>query len=180
MDRIRIKNIHLIDNVHIVKAEMKHFDAMLELFIGAANWLNTMGLSQWKHFLDGYGRDDIMGSINAGTALLIARDEEVIGSVTIQLAPDEWDTHIWRDHSIEDSVFLHRLVLNRAETGKGLGRAILKWIERNIEYPMNKKFIKLDCVGDNPKLNQYYSSNDYSYLGATDDGHSKYQKEIIN
>ena len=178
MDRILIKNNQLIDDVHIIKAEMKHFDSMLELFLQAANWLKALGLRQWRHFLDGYGHDDIMASINTGTALLIVRDEEVIGTVTVQLTPDEWDTHIWRDQDLEDSVFLHRLVLKRSETGKELGRIILKWIESNLEYPINKKFIKLDCVGDNSKLNQYYISNEYSFLGATEDGHSKYQKEI--
>lgn len=178
MDRILIKSNDLINDLHIIKAEMKHFDSMLELFLGAANWLKSLGMGQWGHFLDGYGRDDIMASINSGTALLIVRDEEVVGTVTVQLTPDEWDIHIWGGQYLEDSVFLHRLVLNRSETGKGLGKTILKWIESNLEYPIDKKFIKLDCVGDNTKLNQYYLSNEYSFLGVTEDGHSRYQKEI--
>lgn len=178
MERLLIKNDCLVDDLYIIHAQMNHFDRMLELFLDAAHWLNTLGSSQWRHFLDGYGRDDISASINAGTAFLIMRNDVVIGSFTVQLTPDVWDIHIWGDAHLDDSVFLHRLVLSRSAAGNGLGGTILKWIEHNLEFPPHKKYIKLDCVGDNAKLNHFYVSNEYLFLGAAADGHHKYQKEI--
>lgn len=178
MEELIIKNHKLLEDYSIIKAEMKHFDTLLDIFLEVAHWLRTNGLRQWSHFLDGYGRDDILASINNGTTLLIVKDEQVVGTVTVELSPDEWDQHIWREIELDSSIFIHRLALSRSYSGHGLGRNIINWIEREIEFPKNKKFIKLDCVGDNKKLNDYYKMNGFQYIGSSEDGHSKYQKEI--
>jgi GNAT superfamily N-acetyltransferase len=178
VEEIVIKNHNLCEDYSIIKAEKEHFDILLEIFLEAAHWLRTNGLSQWSHFLDGYGRDDILDSINNRTTLLIVKDEKVVGTVTVQLSPDEWDQHIWGGIDLDSSIFIHRIALTRSHSGKGLGQKIINWIEREIEFPINKKFIKLDCVGDNQRLNDYYLMIGFQYLGSSEDGHSKYQKEI--
>ncbi|MDG0875613.1 hypothetical protein L5D93_25590 [Paenibacillus thiaminolyticus] len=68
--------------------------------------------------------------------------------------------------------------LSRAHSGQELGKAILRWIEQGSQFPEPKKYIKLDCVGDNGKLNEYYKASGFQYAGSTD-GHSKYQKELL-
>ena len=178
MEEMIIKSNKIFEDYSIIKAEKKHCDTLLDIFIESAHWLRTKGLRQWGHFLDGYGRDDILDSINDGTALLIVKDEIIVGTVTVQLSPDEWDKHVWSEIDLDHSIFIHRLALTRSHSGKGLGRNILNWIKQEIEFPLNKKFIKLDCLGDNRKLNDYYIMNGFQYMGSTEDGHSKYQKEI--
>jgi hypothetical protein len=56
---------------------------------------------------------------------------------------------------------------------QGMGKNILKWIEEHCQS--DKKYIRLDCVADNHKLNQFYHENGFDFIGETDD-HSKYQK----
>lgn len=34
----------------------------------------------------------------------------------------------------------------------------MEWVENEVDYPSNKSFIRLDCVGENEKLNDYYNS----------------------
>ncbi|NGP59670.1 hypothetical protein L3476_05380 [Paenibacillus thiaminolyticus] len=68
--------------------------------------------------------------------------------------------------------------LSRAHSGQELGKAILRWIEQGSQFPEPKKYIKLDCVGDNGKLNEYYKASGFQCAGSTD-GHSKYQKELL-
>ncbi len=80
---------------------------------------------------------------------------------------------------LEDSIFIHRLALIRSESGKGLGKKIINWIDQGIQLPKNKHFLKLDCVSDNKKLNDYYIANGFEYLGSTEDRFCKYQKEIM-
>lgn len=59
--------------------------------------------------------------------------------------------------------------------GLGIARKILHFIP---SFITNKKdYIKLDCVATNTKLNNFYKSNGFEYMGTTD-GHSKYQKKL--
>lgn len=160
-DRISIKNPLLSNHFLVVKAEEKHFASLMELFLETASWLQSKGLSQWRHFLDGYGHDDVLA-----------------GTVTISTSPDDWDKHIWKQSTITDSVFIHRLAVKRTFSGQGLGRDILRWMERELIFPAGKKQIKLDCVANNKTLNEFYVHNGYAYMGSTEDGHSKYQKDL--
>lgn len=179
MGEITIKNNILVNDYHIIKAEPTHFDQLIELFLDIALWLRSKGLSQWGHFLDGYGRDDVIRSINSGNCLLVTRENAIIGTVTVQCEPDEWDQHIWQDTNLDDSIFIHRLAMSRSHSNRGIGSELLGWIEGNHDITANKKYIKLDCVSDNKLLNEYYLSKGYEYVGCTDDGHSKYQKTMM-
>jgi len=82
------------------------------------------------------------------------------------------------DTNLDDSILIHRLAIGGSHSNRGIGREILGWIERNHDFTANKKYIKLDCVSDNKRLNEYYLSIVYEYVGCTDDGHSKYQKTL--
>lgn len=166
------------EEITVRKADIQDCTILIDLFIETANWLRNQGLKQWGHFLDGYGRDDVLDNIVSGAAYVFLRNGHLIGTVTVQANPDEWDQHIWAGSNVEDSLFIHRLAISRKESGRGLGGSILNWIEYGIELPENKNYLKLDCVGDNLKLNEYYKQRGYQYLGQTEDGHSKYQKEI--
>ncbi|WP_237096923.1 GNAT family N-acetyltransferase [Paenibacillus dendritiformis] len=167
----------LLDDYTIQRAERKHFDELLNLFLEAAAWLRRNGIRQWGHFLDGYGRDDVMISINSGSAFVIEKEGNVIGTVSVLLEPEAWDRHIWQTERLDDSIFIHRLALSRSHAGRNLGKEILRWIEQGLQIPDHMKYIKLDCVGDNEKLNHYYRANGFQYAGSTD-GHSKYVKEL--
>lgn len=175
---VHIKNHQLSNDFTIVQAEMKHFDNMLAIFLEAAQWLRSIGLTQWEHFLDGYGRDDITDSINNRAAYIVQKGQTIVGTVAVQLCPDEWDAHIWKGTDLSDSILIHRLAISRTESGKELGSKIIEWIENGIDYPSNIKFIRLDCTGENKKLNDYYKSRGFTFVGSTEDGHSKYEKMI--
>lgn len=51
---------------------------------------------------------------------------------------------------------------------------MLQWVEENVQH--DKEFLKLDCVGHNRILNDFYKSNGFEYVGSTD-GFSKFQKK---
>lgn len=178
MGESTIKNNILVNDYHIIKSEPEHFDQLIELFLEIALWLRGQGLRQWGHFLDGYGRDDVIRSINSGNCLLVLREDAIVGTVTVQYEPDEWDQHIWKDMNLDESIFIHRLAISRSHSHRGIGREILGWIEEDHDFTANKKYIKLDCVSDNKRLNDYYLSNGYEFVGCTDDAHSKYQKTL--
>ncbi|MFD0618344.1 GNAT family N-acetyltransferase [Paenibacillus sp. GCM10027629] len=160
------------------KAYVSDFSTLIDLFTESSKWLRNLGLNQWSHFLDDHGRDDVLDSISNGTAYVFLKNNLLVGTVTIQLDPDDWDKHVWADLDVRDSIFIHRLAISHKEKGRGLGREILNWIEHGFDIPQSKRYLKLDCVNDNLKLNEYYIQSGFQFLGRTEDGHSKYQKEL--
>ncbi|ESU32953.1 hypothetical protein G3A_07880 [Bacillus sp. 17376] len=71
---------------------------------------------------------------------------------------------------------MHRLAVLPVHIGKGFGKELLNWIEKS--FSTDKTYLKLDCVADNSKLNQFYLANGFHYLGETD-RHSKYGKKLF-
>lgn len=177
MENTIIKQHYLAQEYLICQATSEHFEAMLNIFLETAEWLRSKGIRQWGHFVDGYGRDDITASIDSGSAYVVLQGDTVIGTVCVLIEPEEWDHHIWPDTNLEDSVMIHRLAVSRDFAGMGIGKHIITWVENGLQFPSAKKYIRLDCVGDNEKLNAYYVSQGFEKVGSTD-GHSNYQKEI--
>lgn len=73
-------------------------------------------------------------------------------------------------------MYLHRLVVDRRYSGLGLGPSILAWIEDGVRFE-GKDRIRLDCIEWNTKLNEFYASNGYEFVGETN-GFNKYQKML--
>ncbi|MGP4071761.1 GNAT family N-acetyltransferase [Piscibacillus sp. B03] len=80
---------------------------------------------------------------------------------------------IWGEDS-SNSLYLHRLAINPEYMNKGLGNSMLDWIYNNVS---EEDFLKLDCVADNIKLNDFYKKYGFELVGLTD-GHYKYQLKL--
>ncbi|MBT2660116.1 GNAT family N-acetyltransferase [Bacillus sp. ISL-45] len=140
-----------------------------------AKWMQDHGINQWRYLLKGGDDEEILEAIKQKETYIVLNDEELIGTFTLSTTQSEWDNHIFGVDPEGDSMYLHRLAVLPAYIGKGIGKEILKWIEDNIST--DKTYLKLDCVADNSKLNQFYCANGFHYLGETDQ-HSKYQKKF--
>ncbi|WP_054706026.1 GNAT family N-acetyltransferase [Bacillus sp. JCM 19041] len=74
---------------------------------------------------------------------------------------------------MEDTVYLHRLAIVRAKIGSGLGGKVLKLAEE-ICKEQGATFLRLDCVRNNKKLNQFYQHNHFHSVGSYNN-HSRYE-----
>ncbi|MBT2681447.1 GNAT family N-acetyltransferase [Bacillus sp. ISL-35] len=133
------------------------------------------GINQWRYLLSGGDDEEILHAIKKKETYIVLHEDEVIATFTISEGQSEWDQHIFGDDVARDSLYLHRLAISPEWIGKGVGSELLSWIYQNIST--DKSFLKLDCVADNRKLNQFYIDNGFEYMGETDH-HSKYQKKL--
>nr|WP_180271319.1 GNAT family N-acetyltransferase [Fredinandcohnia onubensis] len=139
-----------------------------------AQWMKENEINQWRYLLDGGDDEEIKQGIQNQETYIVLKDMELVATFTLLSKQSEWDKHIWgSDHSSE-SLYLHRIAIKPTYMKKGVGKSILTWIQDTVS---DKKYLKLDCVADNSKLNHFYKDNDFELVGITD-GHSKYQKII--
>lgn len=103
-------------------------------------------------------------------------DGRTIGTVTIQWSDEE----IWGKMP-NDAGYIHQMAIRRDFKGKRLGLELLAWAEKHIGS-QGKRFARLDCWSENPKLSAYYEKAGYVFQRrfVTKHGWSLnlYEKEI--
>ncbi|ABK86053.1 GNAT family N-acetyltransferase [Bacillus sp. Gnz1/3] len=149
-------------------------DSIITLLKEVAQWLQHKEVDQWQYLLGGEATDEILEGIREKYTYVITKEDEIIGTVTVSPKQNEWDEHIFGKEEVSNSLYIHRFAVKRKYKGNGIGEWILQWIEENVQH--DKEFLKLDCVGHNRTLNDFYKKNGFDYVGSTD-GLSKFQKK---
>ncbi|WP_052504589.1 GNAT family N-acetyltransferase [Rossellomorea aquimaris] len=172
---MRVKLHKEVYEITQVKSEDLH--KVLELLVDAAAWLKTKRTKQWSYYLtdlDG-NKEEILRSIENGATYLVESEGQPISTFTIENIPSEWDMELWGEEAKDEALYLHRLVVHRNHAGKGIGAALLDWIEKEAQEA-GKKIIRFDCIGSNEGLNHYYQKR-YSLKEVTQihGSHSKYE-----
>ncbi|MNR41332.1 Acetyltransferase (GNAT) family protein [compost metagenome] len=88
---------------------------------------------------------------------------EFVGCFSVQWKYEE----IWGDKFHDNAGYVHRLVVARKFKGQGIGERLLSWAEIYIGK-QGKDWLRLDCMADNPTLNEYYRSLNMDYRGRYD------------
>lgn len=163
------------DTLQFRKGNKAETDTVISLLKQTAQWLKENDIDQWQYLLAGGDDEEIENAIRDNKTYIVLKDQEIIATFTLSSSQSEWDQHIFGVEETGDFLYLHRLAILPDYIGNGLGADILQWISRQADT--QKKFLRLDCVAKNKKLNHFYVNNGFDYLGETD-SHCKYQKRI--
>ncbi|MBE7104009.1 GNAT family N-acetyltransferase [Bacillus cereus] len=149
-------------------------ESIITLLKEVAQWLQDKEVNQWQYLLEGEATAEILEGIRAKHTYVVMKEAEIVGTVTVSPKQNDWDEHIFGKEEVSNSLYIHRFAMKRKHKGNGIGEWILQWIEENVQS--DKEYLKLDCVGHNRTLNDFYKRNGFEYVGSTD-GHSKFQKK---
>ncbi|MES9700771.1 MULTISPECIES: GNAT family N-acetyltransferase [Bacillus] len=148
-------------------------NSIIALLKEVAQWLQHKEVDQWQYLLGGEATVEILEGIKEKYTYVVMKEEEIVGTVTVVLKQNEWDERIFGKEEVSNSLYIHRFAVKRKYKGNGIGEWILQWVEENIQR--DKEYLKLDCVGHNRTLNDFYKRSGFEYVGSTD-GLSKFQK----
>jgi GNAT superfamily N-acetyltransferase len=165
-----------MEDISITLATSDESEIVIQLLKDVAKWLNAQNIHQWGYLRNGGEDDEIREGINNRKTYIARINNKVVGTFTLYDIPSQWDTYIWGPVP-DDAVYLHRIAVERDYQDKGLGAKLIKWIEIHLKNEINKKYIRLDCVAENERLNKYYVEHDFRLVGVNHD-HCKYEKEL--
>ncbi len=74
------------------------------------------------------------------------------------------DPLIWGERNNDPCVYIHRIATDTDFRGRNLVSEIVAWAKKHARSN-NKIFIRIDTVGENPKLIEYYQSCGFTFLG---------------
>ena len=73
------------------------------------------------------------------------------------------DPYIWGEKNIDPSVYIHRIVTHPDWRGNNYTVRIIEWAKQHAR-DLDKKFLRMDTWGDNPKLIDYYTRCGFNYV----------------
>lgn len=157
------------------QATVTDTNRVLRLLTETAKWFKTKGSTQWSDLLKGIDRHHTKEAILRGDVFICMSGEELAGVVMLLQSPSKWDQDLWQLTHKEpnDSVYLHRLAINRHYANQQLGGEIVKWCQEHIQFEGKKK-LRLDCLAHNHYLNAFYQKADFTYIGENG-GYSLYE-----
>lgn len=128
---------------------------MLAILRERALWLKAKGSEQWRGFIDG-GMEIVERRLSAGTVLLVERGGQDAACVAVQ-----WSDPFWGELGGDgQAAWVHSLAVRRAYSGKGLGKAMLAFVE-SMALAQRKSYCRLDVLDANARLKAYYAALGY-------------------
>lgn len=120
----------------------------LDIMQEAASWLLATGRPLWR--LDDLTEDKILAGI-------MQQDVCVgwIGDVSAAAMILQWRDPFFWPHAEDDSVFIHKLAVRRHFAGTGAASRLVAWAKEEA-LRHGKRYLRLDCAGDRPKLCSFY------------------------
>jgi len=123
----------------------------------ATVWVNDLGFSQWPL---PFPRDQLAGAIERGEVYAVeSEDGEAVA--TVSRLPD--DPLYWGDQP-PHAYYVHKLAVRRDQAGRGIGAAVVEWANAEAAEA-GREFLRLDCLGDNPGIRDYYEDLGFEHRG---------------
>lgn len=136
---------------------------VLALLAETAGWLNGRGVRQWP--AGGFPAERIAPLIEEGTMYLLDGEEGPAATLALdgQADPEFWAA----GDDPGSALYVHKLAVARAHSGRGLGEALLDWAGLRV-LGMGRRWLRLDCSKDNTRLQDYYRDQRFAHLRTVD------------
>ena len=77
------------------------------------------------------------------------------------------DEQIWEERNNDPAIYIHRIATNPKMRGKNFVSAIVSW-SKTYAKANGKEFVRLDTLGRNTRLIEYYKNAGFDFLGFFD------------
>jgi predicted N-acetyltransferase YhbS len=143
--------------VKVRRAQQEDSVVVAGLLDEATVWVNDLGFSQWPL---PFPRRQLAGAIERGEVYVVeSEDGEAVA--TVSMLPD--DPVYWGDQP-PDAYYVHKLAVRRDQAGRGIGAAVVEWANAEAAEA-GREFLRLDCLGDNPGIRDYYEDLGFEHRG---------------
>lgn len=151
-------NKQIVDpiNKQIINSTFADIDQIFNLYDAAIAYQKTVFNKHWQ----GFERDMVEKELTEQLQWKIVID----GKTACIFAVHFNDPLIWKEKDTDPAIYLHRIVTNPEFRGASFVKDIIEW-GKEFGRSNEKKYIRMDTWGDNPKLIEYYVKCGFTYLG---------------
>jgi ribosomal protein S18 acetylase RimI-like enzyme len=150
-------------SLKIATASTDDLDRYLDLLEELAEWMHSRGIEQWPRGRARNGRDYYKASVDRQELHLAFVAGEFAGGLRLLKS----DPVVWPDVVEGEALYLYTLAVRRTFSGRGVGRELLAWAERQVAAA-GRRYLRLDCVPGNAFLRRYYEDAGFIARGEID------------
>ena len=137
------------------QAELEDVAAAVAIDEDAVAWVRSLGYEPGE---PPRPLSELYVDVVARGQMFLTREEaEAVGKLALTESDD-----LWADRP-GDALYVHGLMVRRASAGRGIGRALLAWAEREAAR-RGKSLLRLDCDALDPPLRAYYERAGFDYI----------------
>ncbi len=157
MNRACLLNFTATKNsMQIINSFLEDIPSLYELYDSAIAYQKERSLRHWGKF----ERSLLEQEIKEGRQWKIMEGNDI--ACIFMIAYD--DPYIWGERNADPAIYIHRIVTNPLFRGRNYMNHIIEWARIHAKIK-DKKYIRMDTWGDNPKLNDYYLRCGFRSLG---------------
>ncbi|NOV01161.1 GNAT family N-acetyltransferase [Paenibacillus planticolens] len=150
--------------MEIIQLIKKDGKSLLSLYRTVSADLNRRGVHQWDWFYP--NRFVIQSDVKRGTAFGIRDGEKLIGAVVVDaIQSSRYAGLPWIHQEAGQARCIHRLAVDPAYQGQGLGKKLLQFAEEQARGAGGAS-IRLDVFSGNPGAAQLYVRAGYRQIGT--------------
>jgi GNAT superfamily N-acetyltransferase len=118
------------------------------------------GFDQWPV---PFPADELAERIDSGELYVAEIDGEPVATITLL-----WDDpNVWGERP-PDAAYIHKLAVRRSFSGRGMGRDLVAWADREAAAA-KRDYLRLDCVRDDLGIRAYYEELGFEHRGDFED-----------
>jgi len=141
--------------LQIQNSALHDIDSIFKFYRIATDFQKAKSMVYWPEFDRKLIEQELEG--NRQWKMIAGQDIACVWATTFD------DPDIWEERNDDPAVYIHRIATNPNFRGKNLVNTIVNW---SIEYAIanNKKFVRLDTVGENKGLIDHYTKCGFDFL----------------
>lgn len=135
---------------------------ILEIIKERCDWFLKNNFEQWGnwYYEDLYNESYFLNAMKKYNLYIVKNNTEIIGLFLLKYENDLY----WNDK--QPAIYLDHFVTKLGNPR--LGEKILEFI-KNIAKEKNLKYLRLECMRINPKINEYYQMHGFKNKGEGDE-----------
>ena len=137
-------------------SELKDLDKIFELYNEATLYQKKVTTKSWR----GFERSQVIKEIDERRHYVILEGEEIVCTFVITYN----DPIIWEDGATAPAIYIHRIATNPKYRGNSYVQKIVNWT-KELAIAENRRLVRLDTHSGNDRINAYYVSCGFTYIG---------------
>ena len=136
-------------------ANMKDIDYILALYSDRMKWFKDNNIKQWSRYLQNHPKEEFVEAIENKNFYIIKQNNILVAGFELSTNSKDWND------DITPAYYIYKVVTKVGH--KNLGQVIFDKC-KELAKRDGKKYLRLDCLKSNQKLNDIYESHNFKLI----------------
>ena len=136
-------------------ANVKDIDSILELYSDRMKWFKDNNIKQWSKYLQNHPKEEFIEAIENKNYYIIKYNNELVAGFELSTNSKDWND------DITPAYYIYKVVTKVGH--KNIGKILFDNC-KEIAQRDGKRYLRLDCLKSNQKLNDIYESHNFKLI----------------